>query len=145
MIYQKNVIPSPCKQDCPNRCFGCKVSCKKYEIYEKITNQLNSKYKIGIEMNKKQDEFIREYNGYRFLKNGIVKGIVVQNLKLQDTGTKIRVNLSDNGVQRIYSLDKVIYKIFTGKHDFIDTKIKIIHKDGNYKNCSFDNLDCELV
>ena len=63
----------------------------------------------------------------------------------EDTGTKIRINLNDNGVKRIYSLDKVIYKIFTGKHDFADTKIKIIHKDGNYKNCSFYNLDCELV
>lgn len=74
------------------------------------------------------------------MRSGKVKGIFVDNLKTFDTGSIIKISLNDNGVSKTYSLNKLIYKLFNGKSDFSDSKIKIVHKDGNYKNCSFDNL-----
>ena len=140
---QNKSISCPCKKDCADRCDGCRLECKKYEIYEKLKRYKDNK-KNTILHNEKQDYNIKEYKGYKFLRSGVVKGIFVDNLKLIDTGRVIRIGLCDNGVIEKYNLDMVIYKLFNGRNDFNDDKIKIIHKDGNYKNCGFDNLVCEI-
>lgn len=136
-MTNKKYVPSPCKKDCPDRFVGCKLECKRHKIYEKL-----KRYKTNqtVLFNEVQDNNIKEYNGYRFLRSGKIKGIYVDDLKTTDTGSIIKVSLNDNGVAKTYSLNKLIYKIFNGKSDFNDSKIKIVHKDGNYKNCSFDNL-----
>ena len=33
---KKSGIPCPCKSDCADRCDGCRLECKKFEVYEKI-------------------------------------------------------------------------------------------------------------
>ena len=141
MQNKKSGIPCPCKKDCADRCDGCKLECKKFGIYEKLKRYENNKIVLN---NAKQDYYIREYKGYRFLRSGTVKGITVDNLKLIDTGRVIRIGLSDGGTVEKYNLDMVIYKLFNGRNDFNDDKIKIIHKDGDYKNCGFDNLTSEI-
>lgn len=138
MQNKKSGIPCPCKPDCENKCDRCKLECKKYSIYDKLKRYEKNK---AILHNAKQDYYIKEYKGYRFLRNGVVKGIMVDNLKLIDTGRIIKVSLSDGGIDIRYNLDMLIYKLFNGKYDFNDKKIKIVHKDGNYRNCSFDNLE----
>ena len=61
MQNKKSVVPCPCKSDCPDRCDGCKLECKKFGIYEKL-----KKY----EENKRKNELIhkelqhKEYNTY---------------------------------------------------------------------------------
>ena len=135
-------IPSPCKKDCENRCYGCRNECKKYKVYEMLKKHETNK---TILYNTRQENGVKEYKGYRFLRSGIVKGILVDNLKLIDTGKNIRVSLSDDDIDSRYNLDMIIFKIFNGKYDFTDNKIKIIHKDGNYKNCSFDNLESVMA
>ena len=142
MQSEKSVIPCPCKKDCADRCDGCKLECKKFGIYEKLKRYENNKIVLN---NAKQDYYIREYKGYRFLRSGTVKGITVDNLKLIDTGRVIRIGLSDGGTVEKYNLDMVIYKLFNGRNDFNDDKIKIIHKDGDYKNCSFNNLESVMA
>lgn len=145
MKNKKKGIPCPCKKDCVDRCEGCRLKCKKFEIYEKLKRYEGNKKKNELIHNVKQDYYIREYKGHRFLRNGVVKGIIADNLKLIDTGKAIKIGLYDNGVTEKYNLDVMIYKLFNGRNDFNDDKIKIIHKDGDYKNCCFDNLVSEIV
>ena len=40
MQNKKSVIPCPCKKDCADRCDGCKLECKKFEVYEKIKSAI---------------------------------------------------------------------------------------------------------
>lgn len=47
-------IPCPCKSDCVDRCDGCKLECKKYEVYEKI--------KRHIEFKKRNELKYKKYN-----------------------------------------------------------------------------------
>lgn len=44
-------IPSPCKKDCENRCYGCRNECKKYKIYEMLKN--HDEKKKTMELNNK--------------------------------------------------------------------------------------------
>lgn len=135
-------IPCPCKSDCVDKCDGCRLKCKKFGIYEKLKRYETNK---TVSNNAKQDYYIKEYKGYRFLRSGVVKGVMVDNLKLIDTGRVIKVSLSDDGMDNRYNLDMVMYKLFNGRNDFNDDKIKIIHKDGDYKNCCYDNLESIMV
>ena len=88
-------IPCPCKSDCVDKCDGCRLKCKKFGIYEKLKRYETNK---TVSNNAKQDYYIKEYKGYRFLRSGVVKGVMVDNLKLIDTGRVIKVSLSDDGM-----------------------------------------------
>ena len=56
MQSEKSVIPCPCKKDCADRCDGCKLECKKFEIYEKL-----KRYEEGKKRNQLK---CKKYNTY---------------------------------------------------------------------------------